>query len=387
MTAVPAPEVELIDNVASLEELVPEWDELACANKRPMQSPAWLLAWLRHLAPAQVAPRVATVRVGRELIGIAPFYVDLAAGGRIDYRMMGDAYPRSSPLSIPGREGEVAGPIAATLTAANPIPDAIAFESAPLASPWATELRRRWPGAVQPVTRRYLVQSSPTIALTNDSFEDWLSGKSSNFRGQMRRVRRQFEQAGGSARIATLPTLEADLDAFFRLHTSRWEGRGSSSIVARSEAMRAAFAEVGREATQSGRFRLWMLEVDGEPISAQLFVEAGGELLYMNGGWDERHAKFKPAILGILYALEDAFARGEQRLDLAPGGQSYKLRFADCDDPVAWTLVMLPGRRLPLTIARSTPLLARIAARETVKRVLPPASVERIRQLRRRLGK
>ncbi|HTC73877.1 MAG TPA: GNAT family N-acetyltransferase, partial [Solirubrobacteraceae bacterium] len=162
------------------------------------------------------------------------------------------------------------------------------------------------------------------------------------------------------------------------------EGRGSSSIVAREELMRAQFHDVAGAQTESGRFRLWMLEIDGEPISAQLFLEAGGELLYMNGGWDERHAKFKPAMLGIFYAIEDAFARGERRLDLAPGGQPYKLRFADGDDPVAWALVMLPGPRLPWTFARSTPLFAKVATRETAKRVLPEASVEQIRQRRKR---
>jgi CelD/BcsL family acetyltransferase involved in cellulose biosynthesis len=301
--------------------------------------------------------------------------------------LIGDSLPRSSPLSLPGREQEVAEAIGAVLATASPRPDAIALESTPLASPWLGALHSGWPGGVRPVSRRFLVQSSPTISLANDGFEGWLSRKSSNFRSQMRRIRRQFTQAGGSARISTAATLDADLDAFFRLHTSRWEGRGSSSIVARADSMRAAFGEVGRAQVESGRFRLWMLEIEGKPISAQLFVEAGGELLYMNGGWDKRHAKLKPAILGILYAVQDAFARGEQRLDLAPGGQPYKLRFADGDDPVAWALVMLPGRRLPLTVARSTPLLVRIATRETAKRVLPPASVERIRQVRRRLRK
>jgi CelD/BcsL family acetyltransferase involved in cellulose biosynthesis len=382
MAAVPT--AELIADASRLEELAPQWDALVCAHGRPMQSPAWLLAWLRHLSPARAAPRVVAVHDRDRLIGIAPFYVNLTAGGRIDYRLMGDAFPRSSPLSAPGHEQEVARAIAETLATADPRPDALALESTPLASPWAKLLRHAWPGPIPAIARTYQVQSSPTVALTAAGFEDWLSSKSSNFRSQMRRVRRQFEQAGGSARIGTIETLDSDLDAFMRLHASRWDGRGSSSIVAREELMRAQFRDVANAQTESGRFRLWMLEIDGEPISAQLFLEAGGELLYMNGGWDERHAKFKPAILGIFYAIEDAFARGEQRLDLAPGGQLYKLRFADGDDPVAWALVMLPGPRLPWTVARSTPLFVKVAMRETAKRVLPEASVERIRQRRKR---
>jgi CelD/BcsL family acetyltransferase involved in cellulose biosynthesis len=381
MAAVPT--AELIVDASRLEQLAPQWDALAWTCARPMQSPAWLLAWLRHLAAAQVALRVVAVREGQELIGIAPFYVNLAAGGRIDYRMMGDAYPGSSPLCAPGCEREVAEAVAATLAAADPRADALALESTPLTPAWAKLLRGAWPGLLPAIAHTYQVQSSPTVALTAEDFESWLSRKSSNFRSQMRRIRRQFEQGGGHARIGTMATLDADLDAFMRLHASRWEGRGSSSIVAREELMRAQFHDVGRAHTESGRFRMWMLEIDGEPISAQLFLQAGGELLYMNGGWDERYAKFKPAILGIFYAIEDAFARGERRLDLAPGGQPYKLRFADGDDPVGWALVMLPGRRLPWTVTRSTPLFAKVAARETAKRLLPDASVERIRRIRR----
>lgn len=179
-----------------------------------------------------------------------------------------------------------------------------------------------------------------------------------------------------------MATLEADLEAFLRLHAGRWEGRGQSSIVARKEGMRELFLHAGRMHIEAHRFRLCMLEIDGEPISAQLFGESGGETLYFNGGWDERFAKLKPAMLGILYAVEDAFAREDERIDLAPGGQQYKLRFADGNDPVAWTILMTPGWRLPLTAARLTPMLAREAARGVAKRSFSAQGADRIRRLR-----
>ena len=378
------PDAELITDVPRLEKLAPQWDELVCIHGRPMHSPTWLLAWLRNLAPARASARVVAIHDKQALLGIAPFYVEEAAGGRVDYRIMGDAFPRSSPLALPGREYEVAQAIAEVLASADPRADALAFESIPLSSPWVGLIRRSWPGSLPAIAHRYQTQSSPTVALDGEDFESWLAGKSSNFRSQMRRTRRQFEQGGGTARIATLSTLDTDLDAFMGLHASRWEGRGRSSIVARADSMRAQFREVGLADIGSGRFRLWILEIEGEPISAQLFLEAGGELLYMNGGWDERYAKFKPAMLGIYYAIENAFARGDRRLDLAPGEQPYKQRFADGNDPVAWTLLMLPGPRLPLTVARSAPLFVKVAARETAKQVLPESAVERIRGLRKR---
>ena len=47
-------------------------------------------------------------------------------------------------------------------------------------------------------------------------------------------------------------------------------------------------------------------------------------------------------MLGILAVVEDAFERGEERVDLGLGGQHYKLRFADRNDPVESTN-LIPG--------------------------------------------
>ncbi|MGA9285202.1 MAG: GNAT family N-acetyltransferase [Solirubrobacteraceae bacterium] len=373
---------ELITDLSTLEALIPEWDALAVSNKRPTCSPAWMLGWLRHLAPPGACARVVAVRDEQELIGLAPFFVQVGRRGRTDYRMMGESLPRTSPLARPGREWEVAQAIGATLAEAVPRPDVLALENGPVASPWPTALRDTWPGPVRPIARQYLVQESHTISLSAASFDAWLEGKSSNFRSQMRRMRRQFAASGGIARMSTTATLEADVEAFLRLHAGRWEGRGQSSIVARADGIRRQFLYAGRMHVEAHRFRLCMLEIEGEPISAQLFGESGGETLYFNGGWDERFAKLKPAMLGILYAVEDAFARGDERIDLAPGGQQYKLRFADGNDPVTWTILMPPGRRLPLTAARLTPMLVQEAARGLAKRSLSAQGTDRIRRIR-----
>jgi CelD/BcsL family acetyltransferase involved in cellulose biosynthesis len=143
--------------------------------------------------------------------------------------------------------------------------------------------------------------------------------------------------------------------------------------------------DIGAAHIESGRFRLWILEAEGTAISAQLFARAGGEVVYFNGGWDERFAKLKPAMLGILAAIEDAFADGDERLDLGPGAQPYKLRLADGDDPLTWSLLMAPGPRLPLTLARSARMLAAERTRGALKRRLPERELERARRVKRAL--
>ncbi len=185
--------------------------------------------------------------------------------------------------------------------------------------------------------------------------------------------------------MSTQQTLSQDVATFMHLHTLRWEGRGQSSLVAYGERMTAMLNAVGQAPNETNPIRIIIVEIDGQPIAAQLCAAVGGEILFINSGWDERFAKLSPAILAELAALEDAFARGERRADLGPGEQLAKLRLADGNDPLAWTILMLPGRRLPLTYARSTPMLVSRRARETAKRIINDEQAKRLRELRKRL--
>jgi CelD/BcsL family acetyltransferase involved in cellulose biosynthesis len=377
---------ELIVELDPLERLYPEWDALAVAQGQPQMSPAWVLGWWRHLAPADALPRAVAVRDRGELVGLAPFFVEAGRRGRVDYRLPSIRISaRLQPLALPGREWDVAGAIGQTLDTATPRPDLIALEGAPLASHWPMALREGWPGAVRPTMRQYNVYGCPTVSLREESFDAWLAAKSSNFRGQMRRLRRQFEAAGGTMRASTQETLAADVGHFVRMHASRWEERGESNLVAYGDRLAPMLEDAGGRLLDGERFQLRLLEIDGEPISAQLFLLAGGSGLYMNGGWDERFAQFKPSMLGLLGVIEDAFAHGWRQLDLGLGEQPYKLRFADGNDPVAWCMLMTPGRRMALTRARTAPTLVRYAARDSATRMLTPEQADRLRALRQRL--
>jgi len=379
-------ESEMIVELDGLDRLYDDWDKLACAAGLSQMTPAWILSWWKHLAPVGAAPRVVVVRDRAEVIGLAPFYILEGKRGRVDYRLPGiELAARLAPLAMPGREWEVAEAIAGVLAEASPKPDLIALEGAPLASPWMLALRAGWPGPVSPIVRQYSIYGCPTVTLREKSFEAWFAEKSSNFRSQMRRLQRQFEAAGGSVRLSTQETLAADVDMFMHMHASRWEHKGTSNLVGFGERLAPMLEDVGVRLLEDERFHMRVLEIDGEPISAQLFLASGSDMLYMNGGWYEQFSRFKPSMLGILGVIEHAFGRGYRKLDLGLGEQAYKLRFADGNDPVAWNVVMVPSRRLALTYARMFPTLARTHLRETARRALPAEWLDRLRTLRSRL--
>lgn len=378
-------QAELITDGERLDELAPAWDALAVACGRPLVTPAWMAGGWRHLSTPGAQLRVVAVRDGDELVAIAPFYAEPKGAGRIDLRMLGGAMPRVGPIALPGREWEAAGPVAEALAAAVPRADVLALESAPVASHWPVALADRWPGPIRPPLHRYYVQSSLIVSLGFDSFDEWMASKSGHFRKRMRALRRRFTDAGGTVRAATPETAPADVETFMNLHAARWEDRGESAIVARRAELTALYLEMAREQLDTGRLRLFVLELDGKPIAAELFAEAGGELSSINGGFDERHAKLGPSHVAIMHAIEDGIARGDKRLDLGPGDQDFKRRFADGNDPVAWTLLIVPRPRMAVTLARVAPTIARVTAREAARRALPPERVDRLRELRARV--
>ncbi len=377
-------DARLIEDLPALGELQEEWDELAVLAALPLMAPAWILPWLRRLAPAGAEPRAVAVYDGEQLAGIAPFYVVRdGSRGRIDYRLPGiELGARLAPLARPGREWEVAEAIAHALAAAKPRPDMVALESVPPDSLWLAALREQWPARIRPPARVYHVHGSPTVTLNPGTFESWMARRGASFRKNCRRRGRMFDAEGGVMRLSSAQTLSADIETLLRLHTERWSERGQSSLTARADRLPAMLREAGEALIESGRFRIWIMEIEGRPIWANLFLAAGGELLAVNSGWDEQWARMSPPLLGMLHAIEDAFARGEQRLDLGIGDDQFKLQFADGNDPVAWGILMAPGARLPATVLRTAPMLIGNSLRDTAKRTMTAEQLDRLRRVR-----
>lgn len=348
------PKNTLADSEERLAPYIEGWDKLSVECRRPLTAPGWMLSWWRNSAPDGAGLRVVVVEDGDEVIGLGPYYSD--ARGRRDYRMLGSGlYQRIEPLATPGREPEVADAIAKTLLAADPKPLVISLEGTPRSSPWPKLLKRRL-GPLGAASYMTSLQEAPVVTLEGD-FDSWLASKSSNFRSQMKRARKKIEKEGGAVRMSGADEVEADIAAFLRLHEGRWEGRGESAILL--SGMEAMLRDAARALLPSGRFRLWMADLDGKPISAQMFVAAGGEVAYWNGGFDEEYGQYKPAMVAIFAAIEHAFGEGDDRLDLGGGAQDYKLRFADSSDGLRWGGLIPRGPRWPVTRAQLLPDAAR----------------------------
>lgn len=376
---------ELVTTGEDLERHRPAWDELAAELRRPLCAPAWMLAWWRNAAPPSARLRTVVVRSGERLVGIAPYFAQGSGARRTDYRLLGSgASQRLTPLAAPGLEEEVAVAVAGALAGATPRPNVVTLEGVDAASPWPTLLARHWPGRLRPKVYRTSLHSAPIVTVAGRSFEDWMSEKSSNFRQQMRRLGRQLAAEGGQVRMAAPAELDRGLEEFARLHYARWAEEGGSGVL--NEGVERMLSEAGRELAESERLRLWLVEVGGEPVAAQIFVAVGGEVVYWNGGFDVSWGKLKPGLQAVFAGVEDAFRRGERRVDLGGGPQDYKLRLADDDDPLAWTGLVPRGARYPLSRAELLGPQLYASARGAARRLLPRGAQRWLRRAVRRSG-
>jgi CelD/BcsL family acetyltransferase involved in cellulose biosynthesis len=333
-----------------------------------------MLPWWRRAAPDDALLRAAVVRDGRELVGIAPFFVDRWRGLARFRLLAAGTSARREPLAHSGREREVAAALARAVDSSDPSPALLVLEEIDERSPWPALLADAWGRGTRAATMTHAV--APTVALAGTAYDDWFRSRSANFRQQMRRRRRHLDDSGATFRVREGADLRAeDVGAFAALHRARWSRRGGSAVL--DDRVEAMLAEAATGLPAS-RLRISAIEVDGRPISSQLFVAAGGEVAYWLGGFDASWSLFDPALQAILAAIENAFAVGDERVDLGPGEHDYKYRFADGEDALQSVVIIPPGprssrARAALALTKATRMaVARVPARprRALKRIL-----------------
>jgi CelD/BcsL family acetyltransferase involved in cellulose biosynthesis len=340
---------EVLDSVEAVEPAVSEWDRLAVERGLPYCAPAFLLAWWKHVAPKGAELRVVVVKDGQEHVtGIGPFY-EVRERGLPTWSLLAcDLAAPVEPLAAPGAEGAIAEAAAQAAV--------LRLDGLPAGSPWPEAL-----GGARAFHHRMPPTPAPYVPLEGyDDVDAWLGGRSSNFRQQMRRARRKFEKDGGTFRVAAAAEeVERDLKDFERLHTARWDWRGGSDAI--KPGSTAMLAEAGAALAPSGRFQLLSMEIEGKVIASQLFLAAGDEVTYWNGGFDDDYASYKPSLIALVEAVRLSIEAGATTFDLGPGAQDYKYRFSDTERQLVWQTVVPRGRSYPLARAALAPQQARRA--------------------------
>jgi CelD/BcsL family acetyltransferase involved in cellulose biosynthesis len=340
---------EVIESPGRLEELRGSWDELSVAAAQPFAAPGWLLPWWREAAPA--GGRLFSLAAFDEdrLVGLAPLFLD----GETLFPLGTGATTRVEPLAVRGREAEVALVLAPALGEAGA--SLLRLRGIPEASPWPELLAEAWRAWLHEDER----MAAPVVQLHGLTLDEWLKGKSSNFRNQLRRYRRRLEERGGRIElVADSEALPAALEAFVRLHHARWESRGGSGVL--DAAVEAALRRSSEELPPD-RLRVFVIAAEEGIVAANVLVAAGGEVSSWLNGHDDAWGDLNPQIQLGIAAIEHALAAGDRRLDLGAGTMQHKERLANGVETLRWVTLVPRGRGHLMTRARLLPGQARLA--------------------------
>jgi CelD/BcsL family acetyltransferase involved in cellulose biosynthesis len=355
----------VVDSPAGLEEFREPWQRLAEAASAPYCQPAWQLAWWRHAAPSGAELRAVVVQDGPELIGLAPFFCDPAAGIR-EYRLL--AAPicaEVKPLAVPGREGEVATALSAAMAGVSPKAAALTLIRQPHDSPWPELLADTWPGK-RPAVLTRADNVTPTLDLSGRRDEDFVASLSKNLRSNVRRGRRSLEGDGVTVAPVPVEQAQAHLEDLARLHPQRMGEVESGAMLPGVDQM---LVEAAEEMMPAGTYRLWAAALPDDRISVFLFVACGGAVSYWLGAIDDEWAKHRPGVVTLVAAVEEAIERGDSSFEFGPGLQDYKVRLADGERALETTTLLPRGKGYAMTRLRLAPVGLKRAVGARVRRL------------------
>ncbi len=193
------------------------------------------------------------------LMGVAPFYIDRQKAIPTIRLLGAKTASGVDLLSVPGEERPVVEAIADALRSRGRWTTGIVFDGVPTTSPWPALLGEVFTNSnvqKEPQWR----QLAPIVRWSGDK-ESWVQSRSSNFRQQMRRKTRQFENDGGKMTFHNLPDAHA-IARFVDLHSENWNERGGSAVLDRGS--KAMIAEAASELGPKGRFAFWTMEATTE---------------------------------------------------------------------------------------------------------------------------
>jgi CelD/BcsL family acetyltransferase involved in cellulose biosynthesis len=352
---------------ATLQPLHDEWRQLAEGRGNPYLTPEWFDACLGRGGDA-----AAVVVRGADgaLRGLLPLLRQASGPLRV-LRFPGDDLGDTFEILVaPGEDPEAVARTAGRALAASPLRrDPLMLWYVDADAPWIRGLTDGL-GAVAVHRRGTLVR--PWVDLSGGDWTAFLAGLKRTDRKETRRRERRALEAGARYRLVTSPEEAlAGMEELYRLHDLRWSEPGASSVA--TPEIRRLLSDFAAGAARQGWLRLWLVEMDGRPVAAELAWRIGTRQLHFQGGWDPEHATLGLGLVAFGHALEEAIADGVAEADLGIGESDYKRRFAREERVV--TQLAIVGRRHPARAA--------IAAAFGARRALAALPNERRQQVRR----
>lgn len=320
-------------SVETLADILEPWRQAAVAAGNAFLTPEWYLAYLEHVPEAQ--PFVVVVRRGDAAAALLPL-VKVGPVLRFAAADVGDLF---QPLILDSDEDSSLRCLFRTLAV---IDDR--WRIAKLDRVAAAPARRVLDVSQSQGLKTFVGRADelPIIDLDSGSWNDYLQGRSHNFRSDLGRKERtllrqhdaRYEEVRAGARV------EAFLDEHFDLFDRRRPSGGS--MAAKRRWVKPFFRLFAGSAAARGWLRLWRLEVDGASVATWCGWNLGGHYGYYQASFDDAYARFSPGTLLLARTIQAAIEEGCVRYDLLLGTEPFKTRVSTGADK-ATTLALAPA--------------------------------------------
>jgi CelD/BcsL family acetyltransferase involved in cellulose biosynthesis len=306
--------MDCIDSLFAVRE---PWTALARHGQSVFATWEFASTWWKHFGRRRTLLTVAAIDSADELVAILPCYLWKSRPLRVVRFLGNGAADVLGPVCRPDQRPYMAGAVRGLLDRAPWDWDVFVGENLPGDEPWAAHLQGR-----------VLRHEGNPVARLPGSFDDYLRGRSANFRRQARaRDRRLFDRYAVRFRLCTDPDrLDRDLDTLFLLHRRRFGKH--SSITGKRSGFHREFAHV---ALEQGWLRLWILELDGRCVAGLYGFRYGGAESYYQSGREPALHRESLGMVMLTHAIRSAAADGIQTFSLLRGQEGYKYRFATED--------------------------------------------------------
>ncbi|MFV0526922.1 MAG: GNAT family N-acetyltransferase [Acidimicrobiales bacterium] len=312
--------------------LHPDHDTLLAATAQPsvFLTATWLRTWFEVFGALHQPVNLAIERDG-DLIGVAPFVIrEPVRQDPVRRLVVAGQHPTSGeylqPVGRPGQEAEVAGAVVDELTGpARRRWDALVIQRARADSPMVAALAAALRERRVPV-RLVDTGTAPYTRLPADP-DDLLTGRSRNFRGQVRQTRNRVARLGPVDPVEpelSGAALSAGLEEMVRMHRVRWRTESSFD----TEPKLAFHRRLAHRFAAEDRLYLSLLRVGGTTIASRYDFVYAGKMWCIQGGWDPSRAQVRPGLYLTDAALRWAAARGLREYDFLGGAADYKTRWA-----------------------------------------------------------
>ena len=304
----------VLRSVNEIRKVSQEWRELFnTCGATAFQNPDWLLPWIEVFSPETIL--FIQVRHWNQLIGLVPLLIYRRNQEQVLAFMGGGISDYLDALIAPGWEQKTLAGIFCAVLQMREDWTVLDLTDLPVGSPLL-----RSP-SFQEAVREH---DSCSVLYLPTSKDELLHLFSKRQRANLRSARSRLQRAGGGQiEIATEQNLSESLDDLFRLHTTRWCGRGHSGVLA-DERVRCFHLACAPQLLKAGILHLARLRLENRTLAViySLFFDRRA-CCYLQG-FDPEFASLSSGTQLMYSVMCDALDRGMREFDFLRGEEAYK---------------------------------------------------------------